>query len=216
MTSPPTVETPAVPAEPARPSAVRLAILGLASLVAGGLTGLVWSRVAVLPSYTVLPDGSATMSERGLTEFFSADAWFVVCGAVVGLALGIVSWRLFKQLGWPVALVAAGAGLLAGLACWQLGQLFGPGAFDERMAAARPTDQVPIALELRSYSALAVWAFAAVAPVLLASSLGRDEEAPRAPRRRRQAPDEVPAEQVDDRGVLTESPADQTAESTAP
>lgn len=205
-------EAPAVP-EPTRSVPVRLVILALASLIVGGVTGWVWSRVVALPSYTVLPDGSASVSERGLTEFFAADARYVVCGSIVGLVIGVVTWRMFKQLGWPVAFVAAGAGLLAGLACWQFGQLFGPGPFDERLAAARPTDQVPIALELRSLSAIAVWAFAAVAPVLLGSSLGHDEEAERVPRRRRQIRDDADAEQVDDRGVLTEpsEPAGETA-----
>ena len=51
-------------------------------------------------------------------------------------------------------------------------------------------------------SAPAVWAFAAVTPVLLAASLGPEEGVVRP---RRQAEEQEPlAETVDERGVLTE------------
>jgi len=101
--------------------------------------------------------------------------------------------------------LAAAAGLLAGIVCWQVGELLGPagGTFDERLANALPGEQVPIALTLRSLSAPAVWAFAAVTPVLLAASLGPEEAAPR-PRRQLHSPTEPIEETVDERGVLTE------------
>ncbi len=179
-------------------------VLLVLSIVVGGLTAVFWANVVELPSYRILADGSATVSERALTEFVAADAWFVNCGAMVGIGLGLVTWRWFRPLGWPTAVLAAGSGLVAGLVCWQVGQLLGPGPFDERLAAANPGDLVPIAVELRSPSALAVWAFAAVAPVLLASSLTADDEESRPPRYRRIRPrPSAAAETVDDRGVLT-------------
>lgn len=201
-----------VPAVPSRHVASWVGILLVLAIVVGGLTAVFWANVLDLPSYRVHSDGSATVSERALTEFVSADAWFVISGAVVGLGLGIVTWRWFKPLGWPTALLAAGSALIAGVVCWQVGQLLGPGPFDERLAAASPGDLVPIAVQLRSPSALAVWAFAAVTPVLLASSLGPDEDSDR-PRRRRSTP--VPADSepgtVDERGVLTVEPDEQKA-----
>jgi len=82
----------------------------------------------------------------------------------------------------------------------QLGKILGGVPFDERLAAAKPGDTVPIALALRSPSALAVWAFAAVTPILLGSALGPDEEAaPRQPRRRRR---QVPSKQAEQREVV--------------
>ena len=173
------------------------------SLVVGGLAAVFWSAVVRLPAYRILSDGSATMAERGITEIVAADAWFVITGALVGLGLGLVTWKWFRLLGWPSALLAVGAGLLAGVVCWQVGQLLGPGSFPERLAAATPGEFVPLSLELRSVSALAVWGFAAITPVLLASSLGPDDE-DRAPRRRR-GPETVAEEPatVDERGVLT-------------
>lgn len=178
-------------------------MLGLLAVVVGALTAVFWANIVELPSYLIRDDGSATVSERALTEFVAADAWYVICGLLVGVGLGIVAWRWFKPIGWPTALLAAGAGLLAGLVCWQIGELLGPpGTFEERLANALPGEKVPIALTLRSGSAPAVWAFAAVIPVLLAASLGPEETSPTP---RRQLPESEPLEEtVDERGVLTE------------
>lgn len=198
------------PVEEAAPPPVRQghvwsALMYLAgALVVGIVAAVIWRLVVRLPSYTVQADRSASVSERALTEFFSGDAWYVLLGAGFGLVLGIATWRRFKSLGWVVAFLAAGFGVVAGLVCWQLGQLFGGAAFDERIAAAEPGDVVPISLALRSSSALAVWAFAAVTPVLLGSALGPDEEAPqREPRRGRRAdPPAAEEDRVDELGVV--------------
>ena len=192
-------------AEPAdSPVAMWIAILAGMSLVIGGLSAVFWAMVVDLPSYRIRPDGSATITERGITEIVASDVWFVITGAIVGAGLGLVTWKWFRPLGWPTALLAVGSGLLAGIVCWQVGTLLGPGSFAERLTGALPGTLVPIPLELRSLSALAVWGFAAVTPVLLASSLGPDDE-DQATRWRR-GPVEEEAEEtgtIDDRGVLT-------------
>jgi len=198
---------------PPRPLPVVLqwvGMLALLALVLGGLTAVLWSRMVELPVYRITADGSATVSERALTEVIQSDAWYVALGVLVGVGLGIVAWKWFKPLGWPVALLAAAAGLLAGIVCWKFGELLGPagGTFEERLAKAAPGEQVPIALTLRSLSAPAVWAFAAVTPVLLAASLGPEEGATR-PRRQLEPEPEQRAETVDERGVLTEAEPEQ-------
>jgi hypothetical protein len=191
--------------EPAdSPVAMWVAILAGMSLVIGGLSAVFWATVVDLPTYRILPDGSATISERGITEIVASDVWFVITGALVGAGLGLVTWKWFRTLGWPTALLAAGSGLLAGIVCWQVGELLGPGSFAERLTGALPGTLVPIPLELRSLSALAVWGFAAVTPVLLASSLGPDDE-DQATRWRRHPvePETEESGTIDDRGVLT-------------
>ena len=182
-----------------------IGLLAVLAVVVGGLTAVVWAGLVELPVYRIRADGSAVVSERDYTEFIQADAWYVVCGLLVGLGLGIVAWKWFKPLGWPTALLAAGAGLLSGIVCWKFGELLGPpgGTFVERLAKAAPTELVPIALTLRSMSAPAVWAFAAVTPVLRAASLGPEEGVARPRREADHRPDEY-AEAVDERGVLTE------------
>ncbi len=152
------------------------------TLLATGLgagAGVVWWRVVDLPSYSVGSNGGASTSERGLTEFFAGDAWFCVIGLVVGLVIGILGWRLFAAVGWPVAVGMVILGLLAALICWAVGYALGPGPFAPRLAAAQPGDLIPIELTVRATAALVVWPFAAIVPVLLGASLGRDDEEPR-------------------------------------
>ena len=149
-----------------------MAVLAGVAALTGALAAVVWVRVATLPEYVVRADGTATITESGQQQFISADATFVLIGLVVGLLLGGLAWSWFKHVGWACAIIATGAGLLAGLVCWGVGELLGPGPFDARLAVAQPGDVVQVALQLRSPSALAVWAFASIAPTLFASSLG--------------------------------------------
>lgn len=182
-----------------------IGLLAVLAIVVGGLTAVLWAQMVDLSLYRIKADGSAVLSERHYTQVIQSDAVYVVCGLFVGLGLGIVTWKWFKPLGWPTALLAAGAGVLAGIVCWKFGELLGPagGTFEERLAKAAPGELVPIALTLRSLSAPAVWAFAAVTPVLLASSLGPEEGVTK-PRRQAEPELEPPSETVDERGVLTE------------
>lgn len=153
-----------------------LGVLMALSMAVGALCALVWFNMVHLPAYEVRADGRAVITEQGLANLIAGDAAFVVLGLVGGAVLGGLSWYWFRDLGWPVALLAAGGSLLAGLTCWWVGTLVGPGPFDERLAAAQPGDVVPVALGIRSISPLAVWPFAAVAVPLFAASLGPDEE----------------------------------------
>ena len=205
MTTTPVASTSHLPADGPARVLPWIAILAGLSIVVGALGGVFWAAVVKLPAYLVGADGSGTMTERGLTEIVSGDAWYVIVGVLIGVGLGLVAWRWFRPLGWPTPLLAIGAGLVAGLVCWQVGQLVGPGNFNDRLAAASPGDLVRMSLELHSWSALAVWAFAAVTPVLLISSLGPDdEEHHRKPRVKRPASQQLAEpESVDERGVVT-------------
>lgn len=156
------------------------ALLAL-GLGVGALCGVLWSRLVDLPTYRVGANGGATTSERGLAAFVGGDAWFCVLGAVVGLPLGLIAWRRFRGIGWPVVLVSAVTATAAALVCWLVGTRIGPENFTERLAAAQPNDLVPISLALRAKTALLVWPFVAVVPVLLASSLGPEDEEEQAP-----------------------------------
>lgn len=151
--------------------------------------GVLWEKIVKLPGYTVGQDGTASTTERGLAGFIAGDAWFAAIGFFVCIGLGIVAWKWFGRLGWPVVVVAIVGAACSGLVCWWVGYRLGPGDFETRLAAARPGDFVPITLTVRTPVVLLVWAFGAVIPVLLRSSLGRDPEeeehpAPRQKRRR--------------------------------
>jgi hypothetical protein len=151
----------------------------LLGLGVGALSGVLWWWFVDLPGYRVNSDGGASTSERGLAEFVSTDAWFTVLGVVAGLGLGWLAWQRLRRIGWPLVLLAAGTALLAALVCWFVGFRLGPSDFTQRLAAARPGDLVLIELSLRAKASLLVWPFAATLPVLVGSSLSRDDEEPR-------------------------------------
>lgn len=144
----------------------------------GAVAGVVWHAVVRLPVYHVGDMGRASTTERGLTGYFGTDAWFCLLGAVVGLLAGVLAWRWFRRIGWPVVPLALLAATLAGLLCWWVGTSLDPDDFASRIATAHPGDDVPVDFRLRSLPALLVWPFFATIPVLLGSSLGRDEDDP--------------------------------------
>jgi hypothetical protein len=78
-----------------------------------------------------------------------------------------------------VVLVVLVCAVASALTCWLVGYRLGPGDFSARLAAAQPGQLVPIPLTLRARASLLVWPFFAIIPVLLGSSIGRDEEEPR-------------------------------------
>jgi hypothetical protein len=165
----------------------RLIGFAAASLGVGAAAGVVWWLVVKPPGYELSSGGSATTSERGLSEFISGDAWFCAIGLVVGLLLGIAAWRWLRDLGWTIVLVVLVCATAAALTCWLVGYRLGPGDFSARLAAAQPGEVVPIPLTLRARASLLTWPFFAIIPVLLGSSLGRDEDEPRPLLRRRRS-----------------------------
>ena len=88
------------------PDARRFGAFLALALGLGAVAGLVWWWVTDLPTFRVVNGGGAVTSERGLAGYIAADAWFVVCGVVVGLVLGVLAWRWFGRAGWLVVLVA--------------------------------------------------------------------------------------------------------------
>jgi hypothetical protein len=159
--------------------AVRLAAFAAACLGSGAAAGVVWWLIVKPPAYQLNSGGGATTTERGLTQFIAGDAWFCAIGLVVGLLIGLGAWRWLRDLGWTVVVVVLVCAIAAALMCWLVGYRLGPGDFSARLAAAQPGDLVPIPLTLRARASLLIWPFFAVIPVLLGSSLGRDEEEPR-------------------------------------
>jgi hypothetical protein len=164
---------------------VRVAAFVALALGLGALAGVVWWALVDLPGYVVGTDGGAGITERGLSEFVAGDAWFCAIGLVVGIALGLVGWRQFRELGWPLVLLVAGVSVLAALVCWFVGHQLGPTSFVQRLAAAQPGDEVPIELTLRAPASVLTWPFLGIVPVLLGSSLGQDDEEPKPLFRRR-------------------------------
>jgi hypothetical protein len=153
----------------------------------GAAGGVVWWLIVKPPAYELNSNGGAATSERGLSEFIAGDAWFCAIGLVVGLLIGVAAWHWLRDLGWSVVLVVLVCATASALTCWLVGYRLGPGDFSARLAAAQPGDLVPIPLTLRARASLLTWPFFAIIPVLLASSLGRDDDEPRPLLRRRRS-----------------------------
>jgi hypothetical protein len=181
---PPVPTSASVPPDPATerptgrrwPDVRRVALYVALGLGLGALAGVAWWAVTDLPTYRVGERGTAATSERGLAGYIAADAWFVVCGIVVGLVVGLLAWRWFGRSGWPVVVLTVVVGAAAGLVCWAVGYRLGPGSFPVRLAAAQPGAVVAVDLTVRAHAALLTWPLFAVIPVLLGTSLGRDPE----------------------------------------
>jgi hypothetical protein len=172
-------ESPATPTRRTWSLAVRLGVFAVGSLGLGAAAGVLWWSLVKPPAYELNSGGAASTSERSLTQFIASDAWFCAIGLVVGVMLGLAAWRWLRDLGWTVVLVVLVWATASALTCWLVGYLLGPGDFSTRLAAAQPGDLVPIPLTLRARASLLTWPFFAIIPVLLGSSLGRDEDEPR-------------------------------------
>lgn len=166
-----------------RSAVSRALVLTVLAVLVGAVCALLWANLTVLPVWTVMADGHAEATDTALTEVFSACFWYSVLAVGGGLAIGVAAWVRLRSVGWPVAVITAALAIVGGLTCWWLGELIGPGPFAERLAAAVPGDDVPIALRLSTPSALAIWVFTAVAVPLFAASLG-PEVARAEPKRR--------------------------------
>lgn len=160
---------------------VRVLLYGLIVIAVGTISGWVWHAIITLPTYLTSDDGSVQITERAQGQVFATDAVFVMIGLIAGIGLGLVCWRGFQRLGWPVALIAAAGGLAAGSLCWLIGVLQGPRDFAQRIAAAVPGEKVPIDFQLHTTSALLVWALGAIIPVMLYANLSREEQPPNQP-----------------------------------
>ena len=175
----------------------RSLVLTVLAILVGGVAALLWANLSVLPSWTVMADGHAELTDVERTQVFSANFWYSVLAVAGGLAIGIATWVRLRTVGWPVAAITAVLAVVGGLTCWWLGEVIGPGPFPERLAAAEPGQTVAQALRLTTPSALAIWVFTAVAVPLFAASLGP----------------EVAREPERGRGAATASPIDEAVTS---
>lgn len=164
---------------PRRAEIVRwLGIYSLLVIMAGVLGGILWSPIAGRPEWVMQDNGSAVIAERGMAAYFAMDAWFVLIGLVVGVGLGAVAFRWFRPLGWFVTVIAAAGAVVSSGAALAVGWLLGPGPLDARLAVAQKGDHVPIDFQLHAWSAIAVWPFAAMIPILILASVLADPQDP--------------------------------------
>jgi hypothetical protein len=135
-------------------------------LVLGLVGGVLWWLLVDPAAYTKTRDGGV-MSEAALRRQFSADGVYAVIAAVTGLVTGLVVtwWRSRDPLLTSVLLVLGAA--LAAAVMALTGYLLGPGDPATALREARPGAQVPLRLEVDTFSVYLVWPVAVLAGALV-------------------------------------------------
>jgi hypothetical protein len=144
-------------------------------IVLGAVMALVWWWVAPTEEWTVV-DGGLLPADLGFNDWFAADGWFLVLGAVAGVLLTLISWYRGRRN--PVALVAgvvAGAGLLAATA-WTLGGVLGPPDPESVVKTADLGTRIDGSLGLRAVGVLCAPALTALTLLALLVASARVED----------------------------------------
>ena len=148
--------------------------VGVASLVTGLVTGVLWRWIAVprLPLSRVDGD-TVVVDETEIVKAFNADGWVAVLGLAAGLVLGALAQRRHRDGGAVVPLTLAVAGGAGSLLAWWLGLLLGPGPLAARAEGMPPGARLPLPLELTAPGVLLVWPIAALVALLLTAAWQR-------------------------------------------
>ena len=135
-------------------------------LVLGLAGGVLWWLLVDLAAYTKTRDGGV-MSEAALRRQFSADGVYAVIAAVAGLVTGLVLtwWRSRDPLLTSLLLVIGAAIAAAVMAL--TGHLLGPGDPATALREAKVGAQVPLRLEVDTFSVYLVWPVAVLAGALV-------------------------------------------------
>jgi len=157
-----------------RGGTVGFAVFAVAAvIVAGALTGLVWS-VVVSPTQLRKTAGGLVLDEVAGATSFGATGWFCVTTGAVGLAIGAVVAPVARRAasvsvalsGLVLAMVAP---VVAALIAWWVGQRLGAGPSPAQVAAVVDGGSVAAPLRLGTPVALAVAPLLAVVVVVAGS-----------------------------------------------
>lgn|GEM_PF-4794956 len=131
----------------------------LASLIVGGVAGVVWQAVAPKPRVIVV-DGKLRVET--LTEAYAgADMTFVFVVVSTGLIVALAGYLLFREGAVGALLGCALGGVVGSAFAWRVGEAFGP-QFGAGATISGTAPQVNGAvfdgpISLYSHGALAVW-----------------------------------------------------------
>lgn len=130
-----------------------------------GLAGaVVWALLAEPARWTVVDNG-LQMGQEAVTSQFGVSLAFAVVGLGGGLLLGFLLGVLARPVGWPLVIIAAGAGAVATVIAWQLGMMWGP-PDPSTVSGVTTGDTVPDELAVTVPAAFLAWSIAAIAGLL--------------------------------------------------
>ena len=153
--------TPGGPARRTHPL-VRDAVVVLGWFLAAAVVGaLVWWQVSPLAEYTKTATGGR-MAEDELGRQVSADGWYFVIAAALGLVSGVaLTVQRRRDPLATVVLVAVGA-LVAAWVMLRVGLVLGPGDPEKALVHASAGDTVPMQLRTHATGLPFVWPIAAL------------------------------------------------------
>ncbi len=150
------------------------AVIGGTLLLLGVLCGVLWSLVVTPAEFTRLADGAA-MNEDQLALKFGADGWYAAIAAGAGLLAGLaLTWSRCRDALVTSAALLAGS-VVAAAAMAQVGHLLGPGDPRAPLAAAKVGALVPERLDVGTFVVYLAWPLGLLAGAL-AVLLGRPGE----------------------------------------
>ena len=170
---------------PTRRELVSALAVVLALAAGGAAVGALWAELAPRLAFRVVRPGLALPVVAEAEEYVAADGRFALLTAGVGVLAGLACWLLRSSRG-PVVLAAlAVGGLLGAVVTWRVGMLLAPGYSPQDLQEVGRT--VLPQLELGALAALVVEPFAAVLVYLAGvgfsahNDLGRGDEEPAGP-----------------------------------
>lgn len=137
----------------------------LLTTVLTGIAGaVVWAQLAEPARWTVAGRG-LQMGQEAVAAQFGVSLAFAVVGVGGGLLLGFLLGVLARPVGWPLVIIAAGAGAVATLIAWQLGMMWGP-PDPSTVDGVTAGDTIPDELAVTFPAAFLAWSIAAIAGLL--------------------------------------------------
>ncbi|MBC7632739.1 hypothetical protein [Aeromicrobium sp.] len=157
-------------------SVLRRSASATAVMIALGVaSGFVWLLLANPAEWEVRSTG-IVLTEAAAKGQFSVIVTFVLVGAGVSLAWGSVSGWLLRDLGWLITPLVVVVTLAAAVIAWRVGVGLGP---PEPASVTGPSigDKLPATLAVDGITPFLVWPIFGLLGVLLASWLGRKDDA---------------------------------------
>lgn len=145
-----------------------------ASLVLGGVAGVLWWQLSPDVLGVVSENGVALDAVRGSAEF-DREANYVMLTAGAGLLLSVVFSVRYRRRPVSALLSVAICGVAGALVALGVGHLLGPGSVDQRAARADVGDSLNLPFELHAYAALIAWPLVAAIMMAIIAAFRDDQ-----------------------------------------
>lgn len=182
---PPLTAAPADPAAGAaagdaptlRADAAAALLTGVAVVLLGAPAGLLWAALAPRVQ-VVLSESGPGLDDPETGAFVGADVVFAVLVLLVGVACGLVAFRLARRYGPGVVVGLLLGGLTAAYVAAQTGEQVGLDSFRAAVDDASRRGTVEASVRLRATELLVLWPVGALTAFALATALRTRPERP--------------------------------------